>query len=223
MIKKNYLFGILLGVAIFYVFFYSKKEEKPDYAKEPKLIKVDETTIMLGDNKPVKNVLAEANLDNITYSKEILGYVENSRNNLNWGKYPPCFDSSPEAIQIFDILESEKLITSHKVLLEAISIILCHHKQNQVNQCIQNQINDKINVMANLGYKRNDLTFGSKIEQVLGDQYQQTSPFVIELLLRATTLIENELNNMKLSTEKMDKIRNLVNLFYQKEYPKITC
>jgi hypothetical protein len=223
MIKKNYLFGILLGVAIFYVFFYKSNEEKPDYIKEPKLIKVEETNFMLGDNKPIKPVLAEANLDNITYSQELLGYIENGRNNQNFGKYPPCFDTNNESIQIFDILESEKLVSVHKVLLEAMSIILCHQKQNKINQCIQNQINDKINDLGNLGFKRNDMTYSTNIEQILGDKYQQTSPFVIELLLRATTLIENEINKMKLSTEKMDKIRKLVNLFYQKEYINISC
>lgn len=216
---NNSLLGIFLGVLIYYLVFHNKTNKQNKYPPEPKLKYVDETTQNIND-PIILSKYAQAKLENNTFSKVILGYIENGRNNNNFGKYPPCFDMSLEARQLFDIFEANNLIVQHKVLFEVLSIILCHIKSNNSNQCINNQINIRINDFGNLGFKRNDQTFNDLIQKILGEKYNQNSPFVNEFLLRATTLIENEIGKINLES---NKIRSLVNLFYQNTYLVINC
>jgi len=64
-----------------------------------------------------------------------LEYDENGRGNFNYGKYPPCYNISYEAQQIYDTLEINNEIDNHQRLLNIYSILLCQKYHAGYREC----------------------------------------------------------------------------------------
>jgi len=211
----------LFGIVLIGIVFLLCTNNKKIYGKEPKLIKKIESDINI-NLSPTLTTYSKAELSNTTFSEDIIGWIENSRNNINISEYPPCFNDSVKII--YQIFKSNNLISQHKILLEAISILLCHLNSNSTNQCIQNNINVRVDDLGNLGYERNDLTYESIVKLYA---QKDLSPVVFELLLRATTIIENEIKKINdsnvLNSQTKINLRNLINQFYSNTFDKITC
>jgi hypothetical protein len=166
-----------------------------------------------------------------TYSTKTLGYIENNRQNSNYGNYPPCFDLCGASRIIFDILEKNSLVEKYKPILEAQSILLCQEKFLNVRLCYETMIENRLQDLANLGIPRNyrsSQLYRKHIEQVkniLGKQYIKTGPDALELLIRVTIIIENQLEQIKndenLSNEDINKIEERIKQFYSNHYELI--
>lgn len=167
---------------------------------------------------------ADADLKNKTWSTEKIGWIENSRYNLNDGKYPPCFNLSNNAKEIFDLLESNQLIVKHKVLLEVISMILCQYKYLSSKLCIDTMIQNRIQDLTALGYQRYDNRYRDLLKNIIGNYlYENSSPLFLEFLLRSLTLIEEQIIKMKvdIANNKLEKIRLLISNFYNEYFSLI--
>jgi hypothetical protein len=64
-----------------------------------------------------------------------LQYDENARGNLNYGRYPPCYNISYEAQQIYDTLDINDEIDNHQQLLNIYSILLCQKYHAGYREC----------------------------------------------------------------------------------------
>jgi hypothetical protein len=166
---------------------------------------------------------AEANLENITYSIVIIGYMENSRNNPNYKIYPPCFDLSNKAIEIFDIFNKHNIVIKYKKLFEAMSILLCEENYQNKNVSMHSQLQERLNDLEILGFKRNNSLYANKVNKILNiTDSNKIQQYVWELLLRVTTIIENEIINLEtnndLSKDNIIIVKNLINQFYNNHY-----
>jgi len=169
-----------------------------------------------------KNQIAQ--LGGQTWSTETIGWIENGRYNRNHGKYPPCFNISVGAQEIFNILESNNLILTHKVIFEVMSMILCQYKFIKSKMCVDTMIEDRIRDLDALGYRRYDSTYKNKLKKIVGLNYATASQSSLEFLLRSLTLIEYQLNKLEssnLNKSQLEQILRLVNKFYLKYFPTI--
>ena len=183
--EKNLLLA-LLGL-VFYVVFKSPSK-KP---KEPFVYD-------LVNGVPIPLRYAPAQLGGNTYSTETLGWIENSRGNMNYEKYPPCFDLSTQAQTIFDLLESKNLIRKYKVLLDVISMMLCQIKFLASKVCTSTMIGERVKDLDAFGYVRNDNRYLTFLIKMIGQkQYDDSYPSTVDFILKSVTLIEDQLALLK--------------------------
>jgi hypothetical protein len=163
-----------------------------------------------------KSDLGPAQMGGDTWSTETIGWIENSRYNKNYNKYPPCFKLSNEAQQVYDMIENKNLVLTHKVLFEAISMILCQYKFLRSKMCADTMIEDRIRDLDALGYVRYDNRYRNKLAILVGTHYNTSSQSSLEFLLRSLTLMEDEINklNEKLNETEMNQLKNLMSKFY---------
>ena len=166
---------------------------------------------------------AKANLENKSYSIVIIGYMENSRNNLNHKIYPPCFNLSNEAIEIFDIFNKQGLVIKYKRLFEAMSILLCEQNYLNKNVSMYSQIQERLDDLEILGYKRNDSRYINKVNKILNiTDSNKIQQFIYELLLRVVTIIEDEIIKLEstndLSKDNIVIVKNLISTFYNNHH-----
>ena len=166
---------------------------------------------------------AKAMLENNTYSTVIIGYMENSRNNPNYKIYPPCFNLSNDAIQIFDVFNKQGFVIKYKKIFEAMSILLCEENYQNKNVSMHSQLQERLNDLEILGFKRNNTLYTNKVNKILNiTDSNKIQQFIYELLLRVTTIIENEIikleSNNDLSKDDIIIIKNLINQFYNNNY-----
>ena len=188
----------------------NKKLEKP---KEP-LININVPIKMLGGNAP-------ADLTNTTYSKTILGWIENSRNNRNFEKYPPCFNLSIQAQKLFDLLEANDLIVKHKVLLEVYSMILCQVNYLKSKLCPQTMLIDRLTNLDSFGALRYTKHYNNLTKYVSKNILYLTSPLTLEFLNKALSLIDKEIDLINLSKDKIDNIKLINKLICSYAFPII--
>jgi hypothetical protein len=62
-------------------------------------------------------------------------YFEFKRLNLTFGKYPPGFNLSYEAQQIFDYLDNKGLLEKYKDLINVYSVLLCQKYHSSHKEC----------------------------------------------------------------------------------------
>lgn len=189
---QNILFGIIAGLVLISIF-NTPNKKKSDKTSEP-LINILETN-------------ASAELDNITYSSTNLGWIENSRNNRNFKKYPPCFNLSIEAQKLFDILESYDMVVKHKVLLEVYSIILCQVSYLKSKLCPQTMLIDRLTDLDALGALRYTKYYNELINYVSKSILGLTSPISLEFLNKSLFLIDKEIDKIILPKDKIDDIK----------------
>lgn len=168
--------------------------------------------------KPWELGLGPAQLGGKTWSTETIGWIENSRYNRNYNKYPPCFKLSKEAQQIYDLVESKGLVITHKVLFEAISMILCQYKFLKSKMCVDTMIEERIRDLDALGYVRYDNRYRNKLARLVGIYINTSSQSSLEFLLRSLTLIEDEINKLsgKLNELEINQLNILIGKFYSK-------
>lgn len=71
-------------------------------------------------------------------------YSENKRLNYNFGKYPPCFNLSIEAQQIFDTLDMNGTLDKYRQLFDIYSILLCQKHHSTYKKCNQEMVKERI-------------------------------------------------------------------------------
>jgi hypothetical protein len=71
-------------------------------------------------------------------------YFEFKRLNLTFGKYPPGFNLSYEAQQIFDYLDKKGFLSKYKDLINVYSVLLCQKYHSSYKDCDPNMLNERI-------------------------------------------------------------------------------
>jgi hypothetical protein len=71
-------------------------------------------------------------------------YFEFKRLNLTFGKYPPGFNLSYEAQQIFDFLDSKGLLNKYKDLINTYSVLLCQKYHSSYKDCDPDMLEQRI-------------------------------------------------------------------------------
>ena len=71
-------------------------------------------------------------------------YSENKRLNLNFGMYPPCFNLSYEAQQIFEILGMKGQKRNFEKLFDVYSILLCQKYHAGYKECNPIMLKERI-------------------------------------------------------------------------------
>jgi hypothetical protein len=87
-----------------------------------------------------------------------LQYNENARGNLNYGRYPPCYNISYEAQQIYDALDINDNINNHQQLLNIYSILLCQKYHAGYRECNPIMLEERVKEVKSMIPKRTDLT-----------------------------------------------------------------
>jgi hypothetical protein len=87
-----------------------------------------------------------------------LQYNENSRGNLNYGRYPPCYNISYEAQQIYDALDINNDINNHQQLLNIYSILLCQKYHAGYRECNPLMLKERVREVKSMIPKGTDLT-----------------------------------------------------------------
>lgn len=161
-------------------------------------------------------------------TNEDFSNIENSRGNLDYRFYPPCYDESDSVRNIFDILKKKKLLDENYTLLNVYSFVLCQEKYLNQKLCGDTMIVERINNMKQLGFdKISDaqyVKYESLVNSILTPEKRiQLNSLSKIFLTAATYLIENNLYNLKkkLLPEEWDRIYKLTQEFYKKHYPSI--
>jgi hypothetical protein len=81
-------------------------------------------------------------------------YFEFKRLNLTFGKYPPGFNLSSEAQQIFDFLDSKDLLVKYKDLLNVYSVLLCQKYHSSYKECDPSMLEDRVSDVKSLVSKK---------------------------------------------------------------------
>ena len=71
-------------------------------------------------------------------------YFEFKRLNLTFGKYPPGFNLSYEAQQIFDYLDKKGRLDTYKDLLNVYSVLLCQKYHSSYKDCDPTMLEERI-------------------------------------------------------------------------------
>jgi hypothetical protein len=71
-------------------------------------------------------------------------YFEFKRLNLTFGKYPPGFNLSYEAQQIFDYLDNKGVIHKYRDLLNTYSVLLCQKYHSSYKDCDPDMLEERI-------------------------------------------------------------------------------
>jgi len=154
---------------------------------------------------------------NVTEERFMDGSWKEFRNYGNpvFQKYPPCYDICGATRTIFDVLESKRLVSKHKRLLEAYSMVLCQEKHMD-KACVNGMLLKRINELPPTG-DQNDIV--DRFAPDAGDGLSR------EFLLRVTPVLEDAmalvLKDPALNQEQKDKISNMHNVFYSVHYPLI--
>ena len=196
---NNFLKLVLIFTIFYFIWLYSKKE----------LFSQDENSRF---SEPVMPPMPAE-------------WMEFNHGNLSYLNYPPCYQISFESRNLYDLLESRQLVDKYKNLLETISIVLCQEKFNNENVCYNNIIVRRINDLEKVGYKNKDnKKYLPKLKIILGDSYKKIRIDTAEFLLRAITIIENqiiELLNEQLTSQEKNDVMNNINIFYSTHFPVI--
>ena len=154
--------------------------------------------------------------------------IENSRGNLDYRFYPPCYDESDSVRNIFDILKKKKLLDYNYNLLNVYSFVLCQEKYLNQKLCGDTMIIERINNMKKLGFENISdaqyVKYESIVNSILTPEKRiQLSSLSKIFLTAATYLIETNLYNLKknLLPEEWNEIYKLTQEFYKKHYPSI--
>ena len=86
-----------------------------------------------------------------------LQYNENARGNLNYGRYPPCYNISYEAQQIYDTLDINDDIDNHQRLLNIYSILLCQKYHAGYRECNPLMLKERVREVKSMIPKGTDL------------------------------------------------------------------
>ncbi len=176
----NYFYGSLLTG--FGLFFLKSGIEK--------FANIDENTnFFIGGNKYNTNI-----------------FSENKRLNFNFGKYPPCFNLSFEAQQIFDTLAMNGIEHQYKQLFDLYSILLCQKYHASYKECNSDMLKERIEDVSKMMPKYFDQP---KYRTRISKYIKLDNSNISKLILMCFYLIEQQMKNIK-----DEKIINLNRKFY---------
>ena len=206
---EKIILSLLVGIGFYFLI------SESNYPKEENLVN-DKVNTWESRIEPVQ-------LGGQTWSTESIGWIENSRYNINYNKYPPCFNLSKEAQEIYDIAESKNIIITHKVLFEVISMILCQYNFMASKMCIDTMIENRIRDLDALGYIRYDNRYRNNLINLVGNYYNTSSQISLQFLLKSLTLIEDELGKIykKSNESEINQLKTLIGKFYSQFFVSI--
>jgi len=143
-------------------------------------------------------------------------WVEESRENKPFKKYPPCYDICGATRNVYNILEQKQLLGEYSKLLNAYSIVLCQEKFG--DQCKKEMLDQRIADLQNLGGQINQrsLDMVKKYVKTLRDNKIGT------LLGLATNVITKELYQMqqdaRLTMKEKLQVLKMNETFYDVHY-----
>lgn len=206
---EKIILSLLVGIGFYFLI------SESNYPKEENLVNDKVNTW--------ESRIVPAQLGGQTWSTESIGWIENSRYNKNYNKYPPCFNLSKEAQEIYDIAESKNLIIIHKVIFEVMSMIVCQYNFMGSKICTNTMIENRIRDLDALGYIRYDNRYRNSLITLVGNYYNTSSQISLEFLLRSLTLIEDELSKIytKINESEIIQLKILIRKFYSQFFVPI--
>ena len=152
--------------------------------------------------------------NNITY------WYEESRKNIAFNKYPPCYDICGATRNIYDIFEKTKLINDYYVLLNVYSVILC--QEAHAKYCREEMVLERLRDLKNSGGNELD----RDAQDIVRKHTKLQNNHIGFLLVLATSIIIKELRKIvddkRISDKDKKSIMNLNETFYKIHYDKIT-
>lgn len=133
-------------------------------------------------------------------------YTENKRLNFNFGKYPPCFNLSFEAQQVFDTLDMKGEREKFQRLFDLYSILLCQKYHASYKDCNPLMLEERIDDVQKMLPEYFDQ---AKVRTKLSKYIKLNNSKISKLILICFYLIEKEIK--KINDE---KIINLNRKFY---------
>ena len=163
--------------------------------------------------------LLKTGIEHFTYLNETLNYLgggenkynkfrytENKRLNYNFGKYPPCFNLSFEARNIFDTLDIKGSNEKYYKLFDIYSILLCQKYHASYKECNPKMIEDRINDLQKMLPGNFDQ---EKVKIKISKYIKLNKSKISELIIMAYYLIEKEIKKIN-----DFKIKELNHKFY---------
>jgi len=199
---QNIFLIIVTGLILISMF--TKDNTKKQYKITEPIMNVDLPNNIIGG-------YALANLNNTTYSTTKLGWIENSRNNKNYKKYPPCFNLSKEAQRIYKLLKYHNLVEKHKVLLEVYSMLLCQISYLQSKICVFTMLPDRLKDLESFGANRYIKYYKNLTKYVNKQKLYSTTPISLDFLNKSLFLIDKEIDQIVLPKDIIDSIKKLNN------------
>ena len=135
--------------------------------------------------------------------KRDTNFSENKRGNFTYGEYPPCFQYSFEAQQIYDNLKKNNKLDEYHQLLDVYSILLCQKYHASYKQCNSNMLKDRItDVKAMMGNQFDKPTHMTKLSKYV----KLDNSDISNLILYSFVVIEK--NIKKLNDELITTFNN---------------
>jgi hypothetical protein len=163
--------------------------------------------------------LLKTGIEHFTYLNETLNYLgggenkynkfrytENKRLNYNFGKYPPCFNLSFEARDIFDTLDIKGEHEKYFKLFDIYSILLCQKYHASYKECNPKMIEDRINDLQKMLPGKFDQ---EKVKIKISKYIKLNKSKISKLIIMAYYLIEKEIKKIN-----DFKIKELNHKFY---------
>lgn len=146
-------------------------------------------------------------------------YSEAKRGNINFLKYPPCYNLSSSAKTIFDILENKNLVTKYSSLLDNFSIILCQLFYQKNKDCKDTMLDERLEELKNV-----KISLESK--KIVAENLLLKSKVIVDFLHKITTKIMIELEKLikdkKLDEKTKIKINDLTKTFFSEHYNELS-
>jgi hypothetical protein len=129
---------------------------------------------------------------NNNYIENLQGaWIEESRENQPYKKYPPCYDICGATRNVYNILEQKGVTADYNKLLNAYSIVLCQEKFGE--KCRKDMLGQRISDLKALGGREDhsSVEVVKKYVKTLRDNKIKT------LLVLATSVVTQELYKMQ--------------------------
>lgn len=126
--------------------------------------------------------------------------------------YPPCFEKSRDAQEIYNIITKSQNLYKYYGLFNTLSVILC--QLNNKNGFLKDRIN---NLIVNGGAK-------NKESEYIVNKFKISNEDIKKFLILATSLLEYHITisqkENEINKEDKEKIKKLINNFYNEIYSK---
>jgi hypothetical protein len=123
-------------------------------------------------------------------------YFEFKRLNLTFGKYPPGFNLSYEAQQIFDYLDNKGLLEKYKDLINVYSVLLCQKYHSSYKECdpfmLAERIKDVRSLVSNKYDKKSIIENNKEYFSYDGTKIAKLIVYSLEIINRNIKKIDDD-------------------------------
>ena len=123
-------------------------------------------------------------------------YFEFKRLNLTFGKYPPGFNLSYEAQQIFDYLDNKGLLKKYRDLINVYSVLLCQKYHSSYKECdpfmLSERIKDIKGIVSSKYNKRNIIENNKEYFSYDGTKIAKLIVYSLEIINRNIKKIDDD-------------------------------